>query len=131
MMDKLLDLFLKTPAAKRIVRALVDRALIAGVAVLLSWLSMDPDAAKALNADLLEVATTIAPWVVTALFAWLSVRKSKKTELTIETAGELPEKTPRPVIDATVRTLMAWPPVKPQPPPGPSKPPGVVDHHDY
>lgn len=103
MFDKVLDLFLKTPLARRYAAGAAERGLILLLGVIATWLQLAPGSYES---DVAKFATEVAPYLAAALLFVLAQKRMKKAEVTIETSRVLPGETPRALIDATVTTLL-------------------------
>lgn len=102
-MDKILDLFLTTPLAKRYAAGAAERGLILLLGAIGVWLNLDP---KGYESDVAKFAAQVAPVIAGALLYVLAQKRMHKTEVTIETSRVLPAETPRALIAATVNTLL-------------------------
>lgn len=102
-MDKLLDLFLATPLAKRYAAGFAERGLIFLLGAIGVWLKLDP---ASYQSDVAKFAAEAAPYVAAAALFVLAQKRMKKAEVTIETSRVLPGDTPRSLVDATVQTLL-------------------------
>jgi hypothetical protein len=106
-MDKLLDLVLRTPLAKRYLAGFAERGIIIALGALAGWAGL-PDSSD-MSSDIAKFAAEVAPYVAAAVMVVIAQKRMKKAEVTIETSRVLPGHTSRPVIDATVKTLLKSP----------------------
>jgi hypothetical protein len=102
-MGKILDLFLKTPLARRYAAGYIERLLIALGVAAAGWLQME---AAHYESELAKFAAEVTPYVVATLFALLARQRMKKAELTIAVAQAAPAFTPRREIDQQVQSIL-------------------------
>lgn len=102
-MDKILDMFLGTPLARRYLAGFAERGVIwlLGALAGLAGISL-----AGIDKDIASFAKEVAPYVATAVLFVIAQKRMKKAEVTIETSRVLPGETPRALIDATVKTLL-------------------------
>lgn len=103
-MEKLLDLFLKTPLAKRMAAGLLERGLLAAGMAIATWLQID---SAEYQSELAKFVAEAVPYAVAAIFGLIALKRIKKAEQTIEVARSMPADTPRPVVDAVVKAQAA------------------------
>lgn len=101
-MDKILDLLLKTPLARRYAAGFAERGLILILGAIGVWLNLDP---ASYQSEVAKVAAEVAPVLAGLALFVLAQKRMKKTEATIEVARALPEDTSRATVDATVKLL--------------------------
>jgi hypothetical protein len=101
-MEKILDLFLKTPLAKRYLAGFAERGLIAVLTLIAGWLNLT---AGTYEHDIAQFAAEYAPVIAATALILVARARMKKTELTINVAQANPPFVPRAEIDRQVNEL--------------------------
>jgi hypothetical protein len=105
-MDKILDLFLRSPLAKRYIAGYVERGLLIGLTALASYAQFE---AGSYESDVAQFAAEWGPLIAGAAVLWISKLRMKKAEMTIKVAQASDPDLPRSVINARVDTILAAP----------------------
>ncbi len=106
-MDKIVDLFLKTPLAKRYAAGYIERGLM----LVCLWLAkqISDDFAASIQSDVAKMAIEATPILVAALFAWIAKARMKKVEVTIAVAHASDQDVSRAAIDQQTKVVLKDP----------------------
>lgn len=105
-MDKIVDLFLKTPLAKRYAEGFAERAIIWALGAIALWLKLDP---ATYTNEIAKFAAQVAPYAAAAVMVVIAQKRMKKAEVTIAVAHASDPDVSRAAIDQQAKIVLKDP----------------------